>query len=87
METKDEVPSRSIFPGKYLDYVDITQYKGNHLPHWENESVIYHVSFRLADSIPEFLVKKWINERKNILDIANHENRLLTQEETISIQR
>ncbi len=86
METKDEVALRSIFPGKYLDYVDITQYKGNHLPHWENESVIYHVSFRLADSIPEFLVRKWINERNSIIDIANHENRLLTQEEIRRLQ-
>ena len=86
METKDEVPSRSIFPGKYLDYVDIIQYKGNHLPHWENESVIYHVSFRLADSIPGFLVRKWINERNSILDIANKESRLLTQEEIRRLQ-
>ena len=86
METNSELTSHSIFPGKYLDYVDITQYKGNHLPHWENDSVIYHVSFRLADSIPEFLIRRWINERNNILDIANNERRLLTEYEVKRLQ-
>ena len=81
METKASIPSSSIFPGKYLDYVDVTQYKGNHLPHWEADSVIYHVSFRLADSIPESLIRRWIYERNSILEIANYENRRLTEEE------
>ena len=86
METNASIPSSSIFPGKYLDYVQIIQYKGNHLPHWEADSVIYHVSFRLADSIPESLIRRWIYERNSILEIANRENRQLTEEEVKRLQ-
>ena len=47
-------------------YADIRQTK-NRLPHWQQESAVYFVTFRLADSVPSRLLNQWENERKNWL--------------------
>ncbi|MBR3649967.1 MAG: hypothetical protein IKN52_06925, partial [Victivallales bacterium] len=50
-------PSSSIgyFPGKsiYDDELLKTHRGENHLPHWELDETIYHVCFRLNDSVPK----------------------------------
>jgi type I restriction enzyme R subunit len=33
------------------------------LPHWRQDGVTYFVTFRLADSIPEFVVSAWESEK------------------------
>ncbi len=87
---KEEQMTKSLitsFPGKSIYYdTDLKIYGGNHLPHWETNAVIYHVSFRLADSIPDYLVKQWIYERNYILNIARKSNRHLTQLEVRRLQ-
>ena len=47
----------------------IANMSGN-LPHWRQEGVIYFVTFRLADSMPQEKLKRWAEERKEWL--KNH---------------
>ena len=49
------------FPGRNL-VVDET-YRGNHMPHWNVGGAIYHVSFRLADSVPREKLQEWQEAR------------------------
>lgn len=52
------------------------------LPHWEKESGLYFITFRLADSLPKSVLKK-IAERHRILEAANTSGaRLLPEQET-----
>lgn len=41
-----------------------------HLPHWHQDGVIYFVTFRLADSIPEQKLQEW-RERRHLWDAAH----------------
>ncbi|MEQ1860839.1 MAG: transposase [Chthoniobacteraceae bacterium] len=43
-------------------YADIEQTQ-NRLPHWQQESAVYFVTFRLADALPAHLRQQWKNER------------------------
>ena len=38
-------------------------FRGNHMPHWNVDGAIYHVSFRLADSVPEEKLQVWQEAR------------------------
>lgn len=49
------------FPGRNL-VVDKT-FRGNHMPHWNVDGAIYHVSFRLADSVPQEKLRDWQEAR------------------------
>ena len=72
----------AFFPGKGLyqdERLDI--YSGHHLPHWELESIVYHVCFRLADSVPVAQQRQWLEERNQLLIACTNENRTLTKEE------
>ncbi len=75
------------FPGKSI-YQDstLTTYKGENLPHWQTSSVIYHVSFRLADSVPVAQQEEWLAERKRLADIAVLEHRVLVDDEKKRLQ-
>ncbi len=70
------------FPGKQI-YKDnrLNISSGNLLPHWELESVIYHVCFRLADAVPVTVQKEWLSERNQIAAVCAKEQRKLTEEE------
>ena len=55
---------------KRFDFVDgLTIYKRN-LPHWRQTGCAYFVTFRLADSIPQALLREWATIREGW--IANH---------------
>jgi DNA polymerase III subunit alpha len=41
------------------------------LPHWQQEGVTYFVTFRLADSLPQEVYRKWREERNAALDEAS----------------
>jgi menaquinone-specific isochorismate synthase len=41
--------------------------QGAYLPHWTRDGAVYAVTFRLADSLPESVVRSWKFERLNIL--------------------
>jgi REP element-mobilizing transposase RayT len=44
-------------------YADI-RHTENRLPHWQQESAVYFVTFRLADSVPSHLLGQWADERE-----------------------
>ncbi|HLC75677.1 MAG TPA: transposase [Candidatus Peribacterales bacterium] len=41
--------------------------QGAYLPHWTKEGATYHVRFRLADSMPQHILKEWQEEKKELL--------------------
>jgi REP element-mobilizing transposase RayT len=49
----------------------LTISSGESLPHWECNHAVYHVTFRLADSVPRSVCEQWIRERDDL--IANAE--------------
>ena len=51
------------FPGRGVLH-GVEAYDGNHLPHWTMGHVLYHVCFRLADSVPAAKLREWQDERK-----------------------
>ena len=44
-------------------YADIRQTE-NRLPHWQQDGVVYFVTFRLADAVPSGLRNQWKDERE-----------------------
>ena len=49
-----------FFPGKDRRYwSDIDVYQGEALPRWSMERAIYHICFRLADSVPQAKLREW----------------------------
>jgi REP element-mobilizing transposase RayT/type I restriction-modification system DNA methylase subunit len=57
-----------------------------YLPHWEKEEGIYHVTFRLADSLPKQVLEGYVQERENIIQRAQQFQRTLTETEAQRIQ-
>ncbi len=57
MSTGQHVPFRAFNPS---DEVRIARRR---LPHWRQPGVSYLVTFRLADSLPQALLRQWRNER------------------------
>lgn len=43
---------------------------GEYLPHWQCTHSVYHISFRLADSVPLYIREKWMNERERLVEVA-----------------
>ncbi|MDD2942061.1 MAG: N-6 DNA methylase [bacterium] len=69
-----------------LDETSLSITKGENLPHWTCDRAIYHVCFRLADSVPSAKRDAWFAERKAIEDQAILANRPLNEEEQKRIQ-
>src|ERR671924_2014516 len=51
------------------------------LPHWERDSATYFITFRLADSLPQSVLKSYEMERAAILRRAQANKRELTRSE------
>ena len=64
-----------------LDPASLAITSGENLPHWTSDNVIYHVVFRLADSVPRSKREAWIRERESIAETALRADRKLTAEE------
>jgi len=45
---------------------EISIRKGAKLPHWTRSGGVYAVTFRLADSLPEHLLREWLDEREEL---------------------
>ncbi len=43
---------------------ETTKFEGAYLPHWHQDEVIYFVTFRLADSLPQEKLKAFIEEKE-----------------------
>ena len=62
----DEGVVATQFPGRRLD--GVAKYQGNHVPHWTKGGAIYHISFRLADSVPVAKRQEWEECRKQFAE-------------------
>ena len=63
-----------------LDIQPLTISSGENLPHWQCNHAIYHISFRLADSVPQSVCERWIRERECLIENAKHSNNELLAE-------
>jgi Rad3-related DNA helicase/REP element-mobilizing transposase RayT len=63
------------------DTGDIVIRQGARLPHWIQAGATYAVTFRLADSLPQHVLKGWLHERKDIPETAKQLDRDLTNAE------
>ena len=61
--------------------------RGAYLPHWNRESAIYFVTFRLADSLPQELLKEWLWEQDCLIRNQGHGGQSLPSEEIAHIER
>ncbi len=64
-----------------LGLVDVDVSRGRHLPRWEAACATYHVTFHLADSVPQEQLGIWRAERDRLKAIARQANRELTEQE------
>ena len=61
--------------------------QGARLPHWTLNGAIYAVAFRLADSLPQQILKAWLAERQDVYDRAIAQDRDLTDHEIKELMR
>ena len=68
------------------DWETVEKAQGENLPHWQCEQAIYHVSFRLADSVPERRRHQWLAQRRNIFHNIAGQDREPTEDELHRLQ-
>ena len=80
--------SAIYFPGESIyDDENLRIGRGeNNIPHWELDSTIYHVCFRLNDSVPVQKQQEWLQERESLMGIVIREKRELTEDEKKKLQ-
>jgi menaquinone-specific isochorismate synthase len=66
---------------------EVTIRNRGHLPHWEKDSAIYFVTFRLSDSLPKSVLDQVDSERHAIVKTANQLHRDLSSDEHRKLQR
>jgi Rad3-related DNA helicase/REP element-mobilizing transposase RayT len=62
-----------VKPSTAPDQVHVRQ--GAYLPHWTKDGGVYAVTFRLADSLPQDVLRSWKDERDALLENARRESR------------
>lgn len=62
--------------------MEILKKQGEYLPHWTLEHSIYHICFRLQDSLPQEIISNWKFERIDIIESAKQKGRPLSLEES-----
>jgi type I restriction enzyme M protein len=62
-------------------HATIKKRQGGYLPHWTREGATYAVTFRLADSLPQAALERFIFEREDIVKTAREMNRPLSETE------
>lgn len=69
-----------------LNQSSLLKNEGENLPHWNCDNAIYHVSFRLFDSVPKSKRDEWLKEREVFEKKGKMLNRELTEKELKEIQ-
>lgn len=78
-------PSQSdLYPN--LDIHSLTKSSGEYLPHWKCHDAIYHISFRLSDSVPQSVREQWLREREYLIENAKLHGKELAEETERKIQ-
>lgn len=72
-------PSRSDL-NPSLDIHSLTISSGENLPHWQCNNAIYHISFRLADSVPQSVRERWLRERECLIANSKQHGKELSEE-------
>jgi REP element-mobilizing transposase RayT len=75
--------SRRLCARVYCTMFDESIYirKGAYLPHWTKEGAIYHVRFRLFDSLPQEILKSLIEEREELTKKVKSDKKLIKSEQ------
>lgn len=63
-----------------IDGHSLTISSGENLPHWQCNDAIYHISFRLADSLPKSVRERLLHERKCLVAIARQDGKESSEE-------
>jgi REP element-mobilizing transposase RayT len=84
MENLPDQNELEWFPGLDEDSLSISF--GEFLPHWACPHAVYHVVFRLADSVPRLKREQWLEERSAIIRHADIQKRSPTLEEQRQLQ-
>ena len=61
----DAVATTPVFPGKG-NLIGVHKGMGNALPRWSYAGVIYHICFRLSDSVPQEKLREWEDARAEL---------------------
>lgn len=64
----DKLPRSDLNPSLDVDSLIISS--GENLPHWQCDEAIYHITFRLADAVPQLLLERWLRERRCLIENA-----------------
>ena len=70
-----------------LDIQSLAISSGQNLPHWQCHNAIYHISFRLADSVPQSVRERWIREREYLVAHAKQLDKELSKELLAEIEK
>jgi len=65
----------------HLEWDTLIKGHGAQLPHWTCNRAIYHIVFRLFNSLPKDVLEQWSNERKAIVNKARAMDRSLSDHE------
>ena len=72
------------FPGRRLFGVQVCE--GNSLPHWELKQSVYHVCFRLHDSVPRHVLQKWEEEKQELEKKLSTNAGIMTDDEISALK-
>ena len=72
------------FPGRRLFGVQVCE--GNSLPHWELKQAVYHVCFRLHDSVPRHVLQKWEEEKQELAKKLSTNAGIMTDDEISALK-
>ena len=72
------------FPGRRLFGVQVCE--GNSLPHWELKQAVYHVCFRLHDSVPRHVLQKWEEEKQELEKKLSTNAGIMTDDEISALK-
>ena len=70
----------------YNPLVPTVRTRGN-LPHWEEQNAIYFATFRLADSLPQSVLRAYEFEKQNIVRTARQAGRPLSPSEEKRLEK
>jgi Rad3-related DNA helicase/REP element-mobilizing transposase RayT len=69
------------------DNQDVQIRKGAYLPHWTRSDTVYAITFRLADSLPQSVLKDFIAQRQEIIARARNQDRPLNDADVNELHR
>jgi REP element-mobilizing transposase RayT len=69
------------------DWESLKIARGSLLPHWSAEKAVYHVCFRLADSVPASQRSQWQEEREALTERLRAAHAALTEADVNEIRR